>query len=214
MPDTNRQAGCTIVMLGDSMTWGQSVNDEDTWVNLAAHALPDVHIVNAGVGAYNSANIRRSMPLFDDADAIVYLITYNDADAAIDFLHMGDRAYPSLWILRYAGYASYRAGLPPEGAPLATEDKERFFEDLDALAADPRVTFVGFAGFALLDEVKARYPETILIEPYTNSVSYIDSHPNAAGHRQIAQNLLPHLEHIREARCPNQPTPTPTPTTN
>ena len=79
VPHTPPQADQTLVFMGDSVTFGYGVDDEQTWVDLVARALPDVHIINAGVSGFNSSNVLRTLALYPSADALVYLIINNDA---------------------------------------------------------------------------------------------------------------------------------------
>ncbi len=90
VPDTNLSADRTLVFVGDSVTFGYGVNDDQTWVNLIARALPDVHVINAGVSGYNSRNVSRAISLYPRTASLVYLIVSNDAEPEkqVDFDHL------------------------------------------------------------------------------------------------------------------------------
>ena len=47
--------------MGDSVTFGYGVDDDQTWVDGMARALPDVHVINAGVSGFNSTNVLRTL---------------------------------------------------------------------------------------------------------------------------------------------------------
>lgn len=78
VPDTNQTANCTVVAIGDSVTFGMWVDDEATWVNQLARNFPEVHFVNAGIPGYESQHIRRMQGRFPDAEGYIYLIVRND----------------------------------------------------------------------------------------------------------------------------------------
>ncbi|MEO8398085.1 MAG: hypothetical protein ABI700_34140, partial [Chloroflexota bacterium] len=80
VPDTPPNAKKTLVFMGDSVTFGYGVDDDQTWVDLVAGDLPGVHVIDAGVSGFNSANVVRTLALYPDAQALVYLIIDNDAD--------------------------------------------------------------------------------------------------------------------------------------
>ena len=80
VPDTKPSAPKTLVFMGDSVTFGYGVNDDQTWVNQVAHDLPYVHVINAGISGYNSTNVLRTVAQYPAADDLVYLIIDNDAD--------------------------------------------------------------------------------------------------------------------------------------
>ncbi len=67
---------CTIAVLGDSVSFGWGVNDEDTWVNLLATANPGINIINTAKPGYSAGNIRRAIDLFP-ADGYIYLLNPN-----------------------------------------------------------------------------------------------------------------------------------------
>lgn len=190
VPDTPSSADTTLVFMGDSVTFGYGVNDDQTWVNRVARQLPDVHIVNAGVSGFNSTNVLRTLALYPDAQALVYLIINNDAypenrpkfgrarsPAAISWLEV------------------YLLNLPNYLFPLSEpqNDLPRYLDEVRKISADQRVLLVGF------NEDFSRMTirdccAVSLIERGTDRVSPADGHPGVRGNQEIAQQMLPLLQ--------------------
>jgi lysophospholipase L1-like esterase len=200
VPATNEDAEKTLVLLGDSVTFGWGVNDADTWANLIAQALPDWHVINAGISGYNSENVLRTLYLHENADAFVYLMVYNDALVTVPFkTGVPKESEPTTsWFSLYLEYLTNTADI---GGP-ASEDRERFLRDLEDIQSDPRVLIVAFPG-ELTDFSRQAAPSIHEIPMFTHSNSRVDGHANAVGNRQIADALLPlvkaHLAAIGEA---------------
>ena len=76
VPDT-APTDCTIVLVGDSVTFGLGVSDGDTWANLVARELPGVQLVNAGVAGASITSVAATIEA-TRADGYVYLIIDND----------------------------------------------------------------------------------------------------------------------------------------
>lgn len=182
VPDTNASAAKTLVFVGDSITFGYGVDDDETFANRIALALPDVHVYNTGITGYNSTNVLREVQQYPDADGIVYLITYNDDDG--EYIPNFYAAPPSLsWI------AVYAINLPPLLFPQQlrpAHDTDRYLRDVTQIAAQPNTLIVGYD--STLTPIT---PGAVRIAPYTARSSVSDSHPSAEGHRFIAEQLLP-----------------------
>ncbi|HVU12504.1 MAG TPA: hypothetical protein VHD90_14575 [Phototrophicaceae bacterium] len=191
VPDTNLAAPKTLVFMGDSVTFGYGVNDQQTWVDLVAKALPDVHVIDAGVSGYNSANVLRTLAQYPQADALVYLIINNDAEPENqpDFAHV-HAAYQPSWI------ALYLLNLPEYLSPvsadqeIAQSDVPRYLSDLRQILADQRVLALGFDDAFTQMTIKAGYPVSV-IERGTDRVSPADGHPGVRGNQAIARQVLP-----------------------
>lgn len=185
----SRGGKCHITFIGDSVTWGQGVSDAQTWVSLVAQALPFATVQNAAFSGADSNDVMRSVRDFAGADALVYLIIYNDVD---DKAHPWSPNPPSGYLGRYlyAYLGVYKA--PPPDWP-------RFWADMAVLQADPRIVLVAFDD-AFGAQVAARL-NVHLIPPYTERLAVVDSHPNAMGHRQIADAILPVIRSTI-GRCP------------
>jgi hypothetical protein len=193
VPDTNPSAETTLVFVGDSLTFGYGVGDDQTWVNLVARDLPGVRVVNAGVSGYNSTNVLRTIAQYPDADALVYLIVNNDAEPekrpAFDSTFP---RHPSSWL------ALYLLNLPEYLTPLSVEaqmergDLPRYLNDLRQIVADERVLALAFddAFGRMTVEQCCAIP---LIERGTDRVSPADGHPGVRGNQEIAVQILPLL---------------------
>ena len=186
VPDTVPSAKKTLVFMGDSVTFGYGVSDDQTWVDLVARDLPDVYVINAGVSGFNSTNVLRTLALYPAAQTLVYLIINNDAapENRPNFGHL--RPAPALSWLEV-----YLLNLPNYLFPAADEpnDLPRYFADLRQINADGRVLLVAF------DEDFSRMTireccTVSLIERGTDRVSPADGHPGVRGNQEIAQQML------------------------
>lgn len=189
VPDTDAAAAQTLVFVGDSVTFGYGVDDDQTWINLIARQRPDLHVVNAGVSGYNSTNVRRSVAQYPAADALVYLIVNNDADPENQpDLHPSPPQLGSWLALYLLNLPEY---LHPVGADelIARGDIERYFADLRAIRADGRVRLVAFDD--AFGRLTAReFSDVALIARGTDRVSPADGHPGARGNQAIAAQML------------------------
>lgn len=192
VPD-NADGDCTLLFVGDSVTWGEGVNDDATWVNLVARQLPGVNVINAGLNGYNSEDVRNTIPDFPGARAIIYLVIDNDPFVTAPFSKGGAPEYLSA-IDYYLLYLFRTRREPPQ-----SDDWPRFYRDMDAMSTDPRVTFVAFdAPFGR--DLAARYPVR-LIPMYTHWISAADGHANAEGNQQIAAAMLPIAQSVVKDKC-------------
>jgi hypothetical protein len=195
-PDTNTAADCTVAFLGDSVTFGAGVNDDQTWVNQLAKALPDIQLRNYGVPRYNITNslgTRRALP---DHQAYIYTMFNNDsepaydpeASALVEGLNMP-------WMIHYLQLAMKRT------APPAPIDEARFFGDLDALLAEGRVSLVAFEDDVLTDMVIER-GYTVHTVPFPpKPVSVADFHLNPEGNADLAASLTPFVSGLAAEAC-------------
>lgn len=191
VPD-NPDGACTLVFVGDSVTWGEGVDDSAVWVNLVAKQLPGINVIDAASLFYNSENVRGSVKDYPDAQAIIYFIIGNDPEVTVTQI---PRGVSNASALSY--YLTYL--LNPTGGYNPSEDWPRFYRDLDAMRGDPHVTFVAFdAPFGR--ELAARYPVK-LIPIYTHWLSYVDTHANVEGNQQIAAGILPIAQAVVKDKC-------------
>lgn len=193
VPDASANVDETWVFLGDSLTFGYGVNDDQPFADQIALARPEVHVVNAGSIGYGSAHVRARAADFPDADRLIYLIYGNDAEpyttlprVEVQMPTSGINLYLTYWS-RYL-YLRYDA---PRGADyLAQQDLSRFCDDIRALDADPRVTIFIFEGSILQPEAQ-EYGTVLALPSYLpQTVSALDEHPNASAHQQIARQML------------------------
>lgn len=82
--------------------------------------------------------------------------------------------------------------------PSLSPDETRFEADMTALEHDPRVIMVAFDD--AFGRSIARYGVR-LIPFYHHTLSPLDAHPNAEGHREIAASLLPIIREAVSQRC-------------
>lgn len=183
VPDSNPN-GCTVVFLGDSVTFGFGVSDSETWVNLLARELR-IHATNAGVYSYNTERVRDSLNAYPGAAVYIYLLIDNDGDPDPNWQQ---RSSGHLAIRDYWYAAKSPSFAPPPHTP-----------GFAAALAEMkwRSTIIAFNTGHLSNTVGAT-----LIPPYTRTLSHADSHPNAEGNREIAAALLPVVRAAVDRACP------------
>lgn len=172
---------CSLVFIGDSVTWGHGVDDHLTFANRLAVHFPDVTTRNAAYSGYDSRQVRDLMLLYP-ADIYVYLVISNDPYARQQPFVL-DQGIAAGSLRRYIMYIAGVYSSPP------IYDWSRFWRDMDAMAADGRVVFTAFDD-AFGRHIARYYPVHLI--PYYHTVnSRIDGHPDDAGHAEIAAALLP-----------------------
>lgn len=199
VPDTNPNSNCQIVAIGDSVTFGHDVEDEQTWVNLVAKEFPQVRFINAGMTGYNSHHILRSMEQFPDADGFIYLIVENDAEPYQAFKSFPKHQKPLLYSLTYDYLHAYYKVEKINDTPTEREI-DRFLEDVGAILQHSNTVVFGYDK-DLASLVYSEYPEVVLIDQYTDYISRMDGHPNVKGHQFIAEQLKPHLKTLIRQAC-------------
>jgi hypothetical protein len=202
VPDSAPGCQVRIALIGDSYTWGPYVSDAGTWVNLLAQQFPAACFFNYGVWGYNSEQVALTLAeqVPANMDYVIYFIFQND--------NMGFYALPdpgprpsALNVVRYFELVTWRTGLGGGRKGWVRDEPrypDRFAAAIRTLAADPRVRFVGFEGELLVYAVRDMGLDvfTLPVPPEGQRVSPIDDHLNAAGHRAIAQHLVPLVEDL------------------
>jgi hypothetical protein len=184
VPDTNLEADKTLVVLGDSVTFGYQVGDADTLPNQIARQLPNVRVINAAMTSFNVANVLRQYHQFPDADYFIWLIIANDADP--EFAPPFHQKLPTLsWT------AIYLTNLPLIiNERLNTISPHRNLDGYLAFASemtrDPRVLAVGYD-----NQLTPITPGALKIAPYTQINSWSDPHPNPQGDLFLANEIVP-----------------------
>lgn len=189
MPDTNLNGAQTLVFVGDSVTFGLGVNADETFVNLIARELPDTRVIDAGMPAFNIQNIRRAVEAQPADVRMVYLITNNDADP--EFLPSFDPKdrFPDLpWTALYIRFLPVVLQATDPRFGNAGTDLEMYRREVEPLTTDPRVLIIGYD-----DALTPMTPGAIAIQPFTSRLSFADQHPDAKGHQQLADQILPLL---------------------
>lgn len=181
---------CTIATVGDSLTFGMGVNDAETFTNSLAQHIP-AHWVNAGIPGYSAVNVERQIGAVE-ADGYIWLIIGNDDEDVT--LYQGYRQTRRLTGLSSTVNFLLRRSYP---AP----NIERFRAGADAILARDNVLGFVFEGQRLTELVQTYYPQVIVLPQYTGIISRADMHPNAAGHQQIADAMLPYVIEFVEGIC-------------
>ena len=190
---------CTIRFVGDSVTFGQSVNDDQPYPYLIAQAIPDVQFVNNAKIAYNIGNIRYTVE-HDAADGYIYLMSDNDqelpwARPASDYGQPRELP-PHFSAIRY-----YIAAFQ-EMKGVTGGDWDNFWRDLAVLNARDDV-LIEVVSSDLATQVAERYPNLRIIPVWSTQqrVSWIDGHPNADGQRYLAAQLMDDVRAFVSVRC-------------
>lgn len=181
----SRESGklCRIVFVGDSVTFGHGVNDDQTWVNLVSQDYPNVTFINAGVNGYNASNVLATVQQIE-ADGYFYTLIDNDASAAP--LVPRQPQYPSASAL-YFGVLFRR----PVDVPNLV-----LFDDALAGLKRENVVIVGFTGDPLA--ARANVPT---VPRWTHRISAFDPHANVQGNREIAEALRPFVDRLVASTC-------------
>lgn len=188
VPGTNVQSPCTVILAGDSLTFGMGVDDDQTWASLLAAQLPAVHLINTGVVSYQIDEVAATIRAFP-GKVVIYLLIGNDNEQRSAIQSVPYSSYLSMYMQDLLDH--------PSGALYMTDDE--FLGKVGSLL-DRGVIIVGFDE-PLARKAQARYPQVILISRYTHTLAPSDSHPDPAGHREIAASLLPLIRQLVQSRC-------------
>lgn len=193
VPDS-RPGACRIAFLGDSVTFGYGVDDEQTWIDLLARELPDAAMINTGMTGYNLDDVVATYRQLS-ADAYVYLLIDNDADPPKQWWRYSPADSTSA-LLDYATVWQWQ-----HGDPSIPDFPAVFFATLGKLMSDRRVTVVGFQDDDLARQSADRYPALELIPHWTHANSRADSHANAEGNAEIAAAMFPIVKDVVAHAC-------------
>jgi acyl-CoA thioesterase I len=173
-----------VVALGDSLTAGLGVAAEDAWPALVqARLLREGYayrVVNAGVsGDTTAGGLRRvDWTLRLKPDVAIVALGANDGLRGLSLTAMRDNLSQIVTRLQAAGVRVLLAGMrvPPNYGDDYARGFAAVFDEVRGRARVPLLPF-------LLDGVAA--------DPRLNQPDGI--HPNAAGHRVVAERLWPYL---------------------
>lgn len=184
-----RPAGCQIVAIGDSVTFGYGVNDADTWVNLLAREFEDVQWINAGVTGYNIAQIAPSRLHYPDADGFLYLVTGNDVEIFEGMMDVHPESRPYVAASPYLLLAFFHVFVIADDRS-AIQDTPEWWSLFDALASTGNIQL--FAHEPAMQQLLAAHGYDVPLTDYGDErVSYADAHPDAVGHQRIAAHMQP-----------------------
>jgi acyl-CoA thioesterase I len=180
-----------VVFLGDSLTAGLGLPEEEAYPALlegmmAARGRP-IRVVNAGVSGDTSAGGLSRLPwlLRQQPDLLVVALGANDALRGQPLEATEENLRRIVLAARAAGTEVLLAGIqiPPSYGPEAARELAGLYPRLADELEAPLIPF-------LLEGVGGR-PELNLPDGI---------HPNALGHRRMAQTVLPFVEEVlREA---------------
>jgi hypothetical protein len=175
--------GTPVSFYGDSVTFGYGVNDDETWVSLvcAELRLDCTNHARSGFSAFNVAALIRTHP----ADCRVVFTIGNDVQRG----HPLDTPWSTwppmpLWLIRYIWFAR-EARQPTEPAV----DYDLWRSAMNEITSHPDTLLLSFDdeyGRLIASEYGA-----VVIPSYTQYISVVDVHANAAGNRQIADAAGP-----------------------
>lgn len=201
VPDTNPDASCSIAAIGDSMTFGIGVNDDETWVNLLAQEFPDVHFTNTGHPGFSAGNIYAVYQSLD-ADAYIWFIIDNDVMPAISFGRAPEeKTLSGILDLYYQGIRQQYSFENTTEEELENADYDTYWSTLEALTTQENILLIGYDRWQHTFDTLEQYPGLMVI-PYTdNRNSWYDSHPDAEGHRAIFESIRDAVENLITTAC-------------
>ena len=176
-----------ITFLGDSLSAGLGVDEDEAFPVIVERRLQElgwnVEVTNAGVSGDTTAGgvSRLSWILKQEPQIVVVELGANDALRGLSVQMTQENLGRMISSLKEAGVRVLLVGMmvPPN---YGSEYAERFNGVFPSLSDELGVPLVPF----LLEGVAA--------EPELNQADGI--HPNAAGHRRVAETVLPFLEAI------------------
>jgi hypothetical protein len=185
---------CDVAIVGDSVSMGHGVDDDETFANILAAMFPLAEFHNWSVNGYNIEQVAAQIAE-RDADVYVYLMINNDADDIISIA--APYRSPIEKLLTASRRYAYTLLVRQAASPQPTEQPDApgwFLAQAENLVNRDDVLVFGFAGQPLAETVMERYGGIVLIPIYHDTVSGADPHPAAAGHEQIAESMAAYIE--------------------
>ena len=174
-----------IVALGDSLTSGRGVGEERAWPALVQKRLDDdgfeYTIVNAGVSGDTSSGALRRFERTLDGDVRVLIVALgaNDGLRGVPVERLQDNLARIIETARAGGITVLLCAM--EALPIhGWEYSVAFHKVYPELANRYKVPLVPFFLMNVIGNPDLMQPDR--------------AHPNAAGHRAIAEKIWPHLE--------------------
>lgn len=193
-PETNTSAPCTIAAIGDSITFGHGVDDQDVWVNSLARRYPQAHFINAGVTGYNIENVQAVLETLE-ADGYIYVIAGNDAEPMLVWSEdwVSPPSYPAMALyIRHILISTHEQSTLKNPAP-APPDYDAFDAHLEEILGYNVQAFVFDDPWTLDLHVSETFPQVKVLISVTSVNSWADPHADAVGHQQIAEQMIPYL---------------------
>ncbi len=181
----SRQRGQRVLFVGDSVTFGWGMNDDQTWINHIAQQL-GIEAVNAGMPGFNATQILEVVRSYPDEEHIVYLSFHNDNQVETMLQPPQPR---TLRLVRLYNLLTQ---------PPIPESDPAFSASMQTLSEDDRILILAFDDH-YGRQVSQNYG-AVLIPPYTTVISVADQHADAAGNQQIADGALTPISAFLEAR--------------
>ena len=185
-PACHAGPGPLVAFLGDSLTSGWKLSEEEAYPALVGRTLTErgrpVRVLNAGISGDTAAQglARLSAVLEHQPDVLVVALGINDAlrgdsleDTEAALRQVLENARTSGCLLLLVGFH-----IPDE--PHGPEHARRFGEIYPRLAAEHKVALVPDLLAGVSGHEELLFPDRL--------------HPNAAGHARLAETLRPHLE--------------------
>lgn len=190
-PASSRISQCTIAIIGDSVTFGWGVDDKDTWPNLVASKYHDVEFINRSLWGYNSSNIRGVVETVD-VDGFIYLAIGNDNQPPIVWQPFWQNPTNTTGVSVYVNHALRKS---EQGVLWGL-----FEEDMQVIVSHQPLVFA-FPENDVTRWLEGHYPEVVVIDLWTHNISVADSHPDALGHVQIAEQMYPYIDSWLSEAC-------------
>lgn len=179
------QEDFTILFLGDSLTEGLGLDEDQAYPSLVADKLQQagyshINIINAGISGSTSASAMERMQWYvrSRPDLVLLALGANDGLRGLSVDNMKSNLAETIEFAQRNGVRVALAGMltPPNMGPEYTTAFARVFPDLAAQYNLPLMPF-------LLEGVAA--------DPELNQADGI--HPNPAGSRIVAENVFQFL---------------------
>jgi hypothetical protein len=190
LPDNG--SGCRVVAVGDSFTFGMGVDDNESWVNIAARET-GYNWINSGMPGLQASNF---VTILDEypADVYVYLNTANDAAVYEEITPEQAPYRPFSALTLYI----YRAA----NLPLVYEAPDNYRSYLDTITARDNLIWYTIDNSPQLD-INIEYGAIVLPSTF-EIIGVDDSHPNPTGHEQIWKTMENTLKPFVESYCESQ----------
>lgn len=189
VPDTTAHP-CRIVFIGDSVTFGMGVDDDETFVNYLAPVI-DAELVNTGRPGYDTLNLSAGLSHYE-ADGYVYLIVDNDwTEPTYPYEYVTPSPYT---LSRYISF------LIRSQQPVPPPDFTAYQDTIQAMK-DANVLVFAFEG-STVGAYARNFVEVHTVPPRRFVNAPADRHPNPKGHREIADAMRDPLHTYVEEVCP------------